>query len=192
MRTKVIFISIALLLCVNIHAQDRRPLELSIAGGISLPAGPDGFNTGWKIGPGALFGVGYEAASNIHIMAAAEYHVFPHDPALPDILGTDKGRKRIFLFGMDGFADERLGGGPVDLLVVGGIGVAHMTVSQVEDMGSVLIKGEAETGFSLAVGGGFTWDVGEGTTLFVCGRYVGILAEGEGTSFFPVMIGCRF
>lgn len=139
-----------------------------------------------------MFGVGYRTASDLRIMAAVEYHVFPHDPALPKVADSDKGRKRIFLFGADGIADERVGSGPIRLLAMGGIGVAHVTVSRIEDMGWVVIEGEAKTGLSLAIGGGFQWELGRNTALFVCGRYIGILTEGETMSLFPVMIGCRF
>ena len=96
------------------------------------------------------------------------------------------------MLGLDGIAEENLGAGPVRLLFLAGIGVAHVTVFGVEQAGHAVISEMAETGFYFNVRGGLQWEVGKGKALFIHGRYVGILSEQGGTSFIPIMIGCRF
>ncbi|MDD4051239.1 MAG: outer membrane beta-barrel protein [candidate division Zixibacteria bacterium] len=192
MRGITIIVFMVLVIGGQVDAQERKPLELSLGVEMSLPAHPDQFTDGWKAGPGGMFGVGYNVASNIDIMAKAEYHVFPHDPPLPYTNDTDKGRKRIFMFGVDGVANERIGAGPVGFVFLAGVGVAHATVFGIEQGGDTVIRETAETGIYFNVGGGFQWDVGKGKALFIHGRYVGILTEEEGTSFFPITVGFRF
>jgi hypothetical protein len=192
MQRKVFIVFLALVFGGVAHGQERKPLEFSLGVGASLPLHPDQFSAGWKAGPGAMFGVGYDPVSDFHVLAKVEYHVFPHDPPLPYTYDTDKGRKRIFLFGVDGVADENIGAGPVGFSFLAGIGVAHVTVFGIEHAGYTVISETAETGFYYNVGCGLQWNVGKGKALFINCRYVSILSEEGGSGFFPIMVGCRF
>ncbi len=171
-----------------------KPFNLYAGGGISNPTSPDAFKEGWKLGfhgSGGL-GINFGVVPNFQIIGKVEFHTMPFDwdkAGLPDASG---GAFQVLMFGADGKFALGVPAAPMKPFVIGGAGIAKISVSDITNAGSTVAVDADETDFYFNVGAGMEFGSGPAMKFFILARYVHIATEGESTAFIPVTAGIKF
>ena len=81
---------------------------------------------------------------------------------------------------------------PTKPFVLGGVGLATLSVSDLEGVGITIPFDISETKLYFEFGGGVEFKMGPTMNLFLMGRYVNVTSEGEATAFIPISVGLKF
>jgi opacity protein-like surface antigen len=215
MKRGILTCGVLLLLAVTATAQEESKLHFLLNGGLTIPQQPDFFNDGWKQGLNVGGGVGYRLSRHLTVQAMFNYDRFPFDEdgmldALTAELGLDP-RDMGFTFDITG-ADMSVVsvsgelkasfvGDPskISPYVIGGGGIAHLSMSSVTMTGSFLgmqlaeetMEGESETALMATVGGGVDIPISERLGVFVEARYQFNFTSEELTNFAGVRGGVK-
>ncbi|UCD16624.1 MAG: outer membrane beta-barrel protein [Candidatus Zixiibacteriota bacterium] len=206
---KALLLTIVLLAFVSSSfAQGTKP-ALYLGGGLGLNMGPDEFKDYWKMGINFGGGVGIEVTPNFEILGSVYYNNFPMDEdemiklveaiiGVPVVgLGIEGGSTRILELMVNGkfnipTGDEASSFSPY---LLGGVGFGSLSFSDVtatyEGDSETLEIDESATDIALNIGGGVSFEVGPKVGIFVEGRFVMVLTEGDSTTYLPVRAGVK-
>jgi hypothetical protein len=169
-------------------AQTTRPFGIYVGGGIGFPISPDEFKDLHDMGFHGKIGVSYRfpSAPGFELMGKFEYHTFgASDENLAD---SDF---RPLLFGADAKYAFGLPTAPTKPYVLGGLGLAAWEFTDGDD--DELIDEELDgSDLYLNFGAGVDLTPGEAFGVFIEGRYVMLLTEGDATTFVPITAGFKF
>jgi opacity protein-like surface antigen len=187
MKQILITFAIVGMLCAAVSAQTpSSPVTIYAGGGLSMPMSPDIFKDHWKMGYHGMAGAGFALTPGFQLVGKVEYHMFPLDAE-----GVDGLDVQILMFGADGRFSIGLPAAPVKPFVLGGMGMAKFSVSDLK-AGTFTFAFPEETDLYFNVGAGLDLKAGPAMSLFIQGRYVNVLSEGEATSFVPITVGLKF
>ncbi len=186
---KKAFLSFAVMLCLAafVSAQDVKPIDIYIGGGVSLPNAPDFFKDYWKTGYHGLAGVGFKAFPGFSLVGNAEYHTFPIDAE-----GVEGGNFNTFLFTVNGRLALGVPAAPLKPFILGGIGLANVSISDITAGDKTFEFLGSETDLCFSIGGGLEFKAGPAAAIFVQGRYVIINTEGDAITYIPITVGFKF
>lgn len=175
-------------------AQVSKPYNIYAGGGIGMPMSPDGFKDFHKMGLHGTggFGLNLPAVQGFQILGLAEYHSFSYDwdeAGMPDASGGTLGALMFSANGKMGFG---VPAAPIKPFVMGGLGIANLSISDEEIPGEPAYSYESESKFYINLGGGAEFKVGPSLGIFVMARYVSVFTEGESTAFIPITAGIMF
>ncbi|MDD4051240.1 MAG: outer membrane beta-barrel protein [candidate division Zixibacteria bacterium] len=186
---KMFLLSLAVMLCLAafVSAQDVKPIDIYIGGGLSLPNSPDFFKDYWKTGYHGLAGVGFKAFPGFSLVGMAEYHSFPIDAE-----GVDGGSFNFFLFTVNGRLALDIPAAPIKPYFLGGIGLANSKISDITEGDETFKFIGSETDLCFNVGAGLEFKAGPAAAIFIQGRYVYINTEGDALTYIPITLGVKF
>lgn len=198
---KWMFVLLALIAMSSLSAaQVPNPISLHVGGAISIPSSPQAFADAYKTGFHGWGGIGYKFMPNFQAIGKIEYHRFAldidSDPLLAD-QGVTGGHNNMFMYGADGRFTFNLPQAPIKPFVLGGLGFARMSMSDLEGSSSLVAsfndyKPEAQTEMYYNIGAGIEMKAGPMWNLFLQVRYVSVATEGEASSFIPISLGIKF
>jgi hypothetical protein len=81
--------------------------------------------------------------------------------------------------------------GPVRPVIVGGLGIAKVGISDLSDTYSVT-RFASEKRFYVEIGAGLVLKLGGNTSLFMTARYVTVAVEGASLDYSPITFGVTF
>jgi opacity protein-like surface antigen len=76
--------------------------------------------------------------------------------------------------------------------LLGGLGMGNVKIGDLDIPGYGTVPGASETKIAFNFGAGFGIKAGEAMSIFVEGRFLSVLTEGESMSFIPLTAGIRF
>jgi len=196
---KWLFVLLAIMAMSSLAvAQVPKPISLHVGGAVSIPSSPQAFTDNYKTGIHGWVGVGYKIMPNFQAVGKIEYNRFALDisPEL-EALGVSGGHNNLWMGGIDGRYAFALPKAPITPYVLGGAGLARMSISSLDGGGSLAAsfneyKPEATTDPYFNVGAGFELNTGPMWNLFFQVRYVSVATEGQASSFIPVSLGLKF
>jgi hypothetical protein len=175
------------MLCAAVSAQaPASPVSIYVGGGLSMPMAPDGFKDYWKMGFNGMVGAGYGLSPAFQIVAKGEYHMLPLD--VDSVEGGDLG---FLMFGVDGRFAIGLPAAPIKPFVLGGLGMANISASDITKGEYTVLFGDV-TKFYFNVGAGVEFKAGPKMSLFAQARYVDVMTEGDALAFIPFTVGLKF
>ena len=103
----------------------------------------------------------------------------------------------MWMFGVDGRYAFGLPAAPLKPFVLGGLGFARMSMTDLEGSNPLIAsfneyKPEAQTDMYFNIGAGVELKTGPMWNLFLQVRYVSVATEGESSAFIPVSLGVKF
>jgi len=190
-----------------------------VGGGMSLPMGPQLFSDFWKSGFGGSGGIGLQVSPAIEIGGTFGYSKFPFDDdAVLEYFGVSDLELSgvnvdITFSGLDITTLEFLAYGKY-IFTVGAEGskfkpymlaTAGMTKMSTDEMSaSVIVTGAIDTSFTesapkisttdftIGFGAGFEYMFSPKAGLWLDGKYMVVLTEGESTAYLPLRAGLKF
>ncbi len=189
MKTLTVFLSVMLLVAAGVSAQSAKPFSLYLGAGGSVPSGD--FGSAYKFGYHAVGGVGLKMLPVVEFVPKVEFHTFSIDKS--NYVGTiDGGSVRVLMFGGDVRYAFPLPAGGMKPFLLGGIGFASLSQSDLTLDGVLQPSPESTTKFYFNVGGGFEFSAGPIMNLFVQARYVSISTDLVKSNYVPVTVGIKF
>jgi len=182
-------------------AQVGPPVSLHVGGAVSLPNSPDAFADFYKTGFHGMAGLGYKLMPNFQMIGKIEFHRFAldvdADPSLAAAEITGGGHNNLWMFGADGRYAFGLPAAPFKPFVLGGVGFARMSISDLEGTNPLIASfneynPEAQTDFYFNLGVGVELATGPMWSMFAQVRYVSVATEGESSAFIPITLGVKF
>ncbi len=174
---------------VSAPAQTTRPFSIYAGGGIGIPISADDFKDLHDMGFHGKIGIGYRlpSAPGLELIGKFEYHTFgASDENLAD---SDF---RPLLFGADAKYAFGLPTAPTKPYVLGGLGLAAWEFTDGEDDEELVDEELDGSDLYLNFGAGVDLKPGDAFGIFIEGRYVILLTEGDATSFIPITAGFTF
>ena len=171
-----------------------KPFNLYAGGGVSIPTSPDAFKEGWKLGlhgSGGL-GINFGAIPNFQVIGKVEFHTIPFDWDKAGQPNASGGAFQILMFGADGKLAFGVLAAPMKPFILGGVGGARISFSDISNAGNTVIVDFSETDFYFNIGAGVEFGSGPALKFFIMARYVNIATEGESTAFIPITAGIKF
>lgn len=195
---RCLFILVTLMvMSALVSAQVPNPISLYVGGAVSIPSSPEVFSELYKTGFHGWGGVGYKFMPNFQVVGKIEYQRFALDwGELGDVMSG--GHNNMLMFGADGRFAFGLPAAPVKPFVLGGVGMARVSVSEISSSDPLLQAGlndlryDAETKMYFNVGAGVEMKAGPMLNLFAQIRYVSVATEGESSAFIPISVGLKF
>lgn len=188
---KKIFSAAAMVFCLAaiVVAQDVKPIDIYIGGGVSLPNAPDGFKDGFKTGYHGMGGIEANAFTGFSLLFLADYNRFS-----PDVEDVDGGEVSLLAFTLNAKLGLGVPAAPMKPYLFGGIGLANISQSDYKDiLPEVEVSTYAsKTNACFNVGAGLEFKAGPSAAIFVQGRYMVITTEGDATTYLPITVGFRF
>jgi opacity protein-like surface antigen len=197
MKKSLLVLSILMVFALSASAQmPSKPFNLYAGGGLSLPMSPDGFKDGYKTGFHGYIGCGFNVMPTLQLMGKLEYHTLSADWAGYTLaLGVDEeadgGTYTPLMFGVDGRWSFGVPAMPARPYVLGGLGFAHLSISDIEYEGGSM-SFDSETKFYFNIGGGVDFKITPVSSLFVQARWINIATEGDATAMIPITVGMKF
>ena len=198
MKKLLILTVILAFVALSANAQISKPFNIYAGAGLSLPMGPDAIKDTYKTGIQGLGGVGFSMGPKFQLVGNIGYNSFAMDweqleqtlsLSLTDMSG---GSLIAFTIGVDGKFDLGLPAAPMTPFLVGGAGLAMLSISDVSDgTFSVPVSYDA-TKVYFEFGAGVEFKAGPAFNMFLMGKYVNIATEGESLSYVPVTLGVKF
>lgn len=199
MKKAMLVCAVILLFAGVASAQNVKPFDVYVGGGLGIPTGPDGFKDSWKNGINLSAGIGYNVAPMISLIGHIDYHSFPYNIPSEYSGDYDGWRYSAVLFGADLGLSPNLPAFPLKPFLRAGVGMAYTKISDLEVLGETFLEGDSETRPYFSFGGGFEFPMGPAMKLFVEGRMNMIMysdAESsisdETVSFMPITVGIKF
>lgn len=199
---KCLFVLVAVFAITSVaSAQVGPPVSLHVGGAVSLPNSPDAFADFYKTGFHGMVGVGYDLMPNLQAVGKIEYHRFALDIDADPILAaadvTGGGHNNLWMFGADGRYAFSVPASPVKPYVLGGLGFARMSISDLEGSDPLVasfndVNPEPQTDFYFNLGVGVELKTGPMWSMFAQVRYVSVATEGESSAFIPITLGLKF
>lgn len=188
---KKFLLSLAVMLCLAafVSAQDVKPIDIYIGGGVSLPNAPDLFKDGYKTGYHGMGGIEAKAFTGFSLLFLADYNRFS-----PDVEGMDGGEISLLTFTLNAKLGLGVPAAPIKPYLFGGIGLANTSVSDftvtIPDVTITTLGSETNACFD--VGAGLEFKAGPSAAIFVQGRYMIIASKGDAITYFPITVGFKF
>lgn len=187
----------------NAFAQGTNKPEFYGNSGISFPIGPDEFSDYWRMGFNFGGGIGYPISPNLSLVGYFDFNNFrfDDDKYLRDYgfagygISISGGEASIITLSGNLKATLHTTTSSVHPYLWGGIGFFKLSIGDITIYGpggAVSVEGDSESAFSVLVGGGIDFVIGERMDLFIEGKYVIGFTEGESTQMFPVKFGIKF
>ena len=202
---KIIFnIFLLLVTAVNVFAQEPNKVELYGNSGISFPAGPDEFSDYWKMGFNLGGGIGYPLTPNFVLIGYFDFNSFKFDDDafLEDYglggsgLSVSGGEASVITLSGNLKINLQTSSSQARPYLIGGIGLFKLSVSDMTIYdrfgGFAKTEGDSETAFSVLLGAGIDFAVGERMDLFFEGKYAIGFTEDESTQVLPIKLGLKF
>jgi opacity protein-like surface antigen len=171
-------------------AQDVKPVDIYVGGGVSIPNAPDRFKDGMKMGFHGMGGIEAKASTGFSLLFLADYNRFS-----PDVEGIDGGEVSVLTFTLNAKLGLGVPAAPIKPYIFGGIGLANTSASDfsgtVPDDVNVVTM-ESKTNACFNVGGGLQFKAGPAAAIFIQARYMIIATEGDATKYFPITVGFKF
>lgn len=174
----------AWLLCFMVSgaaAQISSPIKIYGGGGLSFPAGPEGFKDSFKKGFHGFAAIGLPVFPKVEALPKVEYHSFGGD--LSNVGGGDV---RALMVGVDSKLNLTLPTFPIKPYLLAGIGMAGIRQTEFDDpniAGVADLSFENQTKFYYNLGAGTAWKVLMAVDLFVQVHYVAISTSADGKTF---------
>lgn len=189
MKTLTVILSLMLLAVAGVSAQSVKPFSLYVGAGGSVPSGD--FGDAYKFGFHAVGGVGFKIMPALELVPKVEFHAFSIDKS--NYLGTvDGGNARVLMFGGDVRYAFPLPTPGMKPFILGGIGFANLSQSDLTLDGIQQPSSESTTKFYFNVGGGLEFGAGPVMSLFVQARYVSVSTDLIKSNYIPVTVGIKF
>lgn len=184
MKKLLIFMFILVFSAVTASAQvPAKPFSIYVSGGLDMPTSSS-FKDGYKTGFDANAQLGFDAFPKSQFLINLGYHHFSADWG--NVTGYDGGDMNIILAGGDLKLDLGLPAAPMKPFVLGGLGLAVLSWSDVTTpLGSGPVDSKSK--FYFEIGGGV-----EFTQFFVKVKYVNIATSGSSLGFIPINVGVKF
>jgi len=188
MKRLLMILAILLVFAVGASAQvPAKPFTVYVGGGLSMPVSPSAFDDLYKMGFHGSGGVGFTVSPMFQVIGRVEYHTWGLDKEKYGISDVEGGSFKVIAFGADGKFAFGVPGAPIKPFVLGGVGMANISVSDFEYEGETIATIPSETDFYVAFGGGV-----EFKNFFAQFRYVHIMTEGDATGTVPITVGVKF
>lgn len=182
-KVVICLVSLAVLFMVSaVSAQEVKTVDGYVSAGLSLPTGDLG--DGWKLGYHLAGRMGFDVAPKVRILVGVGLHAFPLDDRGT---GVDGGNITVVPIMADIKLNLGLPGASANPYLLGGIGMANLSFSDLTYQGQLWLKGESETDFAVEIGGGVDFD-----RFFVQGKFVNVFTEGSDLTFIPFSFGLKF
>ncbi len=180
----VTLLALAALLATSALAQvPDKPVNIYIGGGLSVPTGT--FDDGWKVGFHGSGRVGYAVAPKVEIMGGIDYHSFPLDDK--GTTGIEGGTFSAVLFGGDVKINLGVPAMSANPFLFGGLGIASISISDIEISGFPILEGDSETDLFIEAGAGVKFN-----RFFIQVKYVSVFTEGDDVTSIPFTVGVKF
>lgn len=198
MKKALLVLGVLVLFAMSASAQmPSKPFNLYAGGGMSMPLSPDGFKDMQKTGYHGMVGIGFNVMPALQVVGKAEYHSLAADHSIYSLMlstaesDISGGTFTPLMFGADARYSFSLPAAPVTPFVLGGLGMARLSFSDVEFTGGTMMF-ESQTKMYWNVGGGFEFKAGPSASLFVEARYVSIATDGDSIGMLPISLGIKF
>ncbi len=199
MKKLMMILAILIAFTASASAQvPSSPVKLYAGGALSIPTGGDAFKTTFKNGYHGMVGVGFGFGPMFEMVGKVEYHTFKLDFDAVGMDGYTGGNNKMWMYGADMKFSPSLPALPISPYVLGGIGVASISQSELQGPSSLSLSllneviTESQSKFYWNMGAGFNLKTGPAFSLFCQARYVNIATDYESASFIPVTVGLRF
>ena len=190
MKKLLILTVILAFVAMSASAQVSKPFNIYVGGGLNLPMSPEIFKDYWKTGFHGMGAFGFNSGPNLQILGKIEYHTFPFDfGGIPGLSGMSF---NTLMYGGAAKFDFGVPMAPTKPFVLGGMGMATLSVSDLEGVGAPISFDVSETKIYIEFGGGVEFKMGPTMNLFLMGRYVNVSSEGDATAFVPITVGLKF
>lgn len=191
---KKLFLTLALvvLFSMSASAQDIKPFNIYVGGGLTLPQSDLDDSISYKNGFHLLGGIGFNFAPMIQVGGKLEYFSMDVDDA--DLEGTGLSvSTNAMMYGVTVKLQPKAPMMPIKVFGLVGLGMASIEHKIGFDAGFISF------GTSTGRTSKFYYEFGAGVELgkfplpfFVMARYIGISTEGQTTSFIPITVGLKF